>query len=141
MLMVPSSDFWELPASRNTGAITDAVEQNYYSRCPPEKRPFFMRDTASPSVALQKDENHHATEHPATSSTYDESLFKTMMQTFKRRIWASGLLLLASGVWSAFISRTTMFELSFRYPQDNDTSPQQSFDHLAHRVICLLSPL
>ena len=115
--MVSSPDFWELPASRHTGAITDAVEQNYYSRCPPEKRPFFMRDTASPStIRVQKDENHDATDDPATPPTYDESLFKAIVQTFKRRIWASGLLLLASGAWTTFISRTTMFELSFRYP-------------------------
>lgn len=100
LLIVSSSDFWELPASRHTGVVTDTVEQSYYSRCPPEKRPFFMRDTGSPSVPTQNDEKHEATEDPATpviTPTYDESLLKAILQTFKRRIWASGLLLLASG--------------------------------------------
>ncbi|KIM43746.1 hypothetical protein M413DRAFT_443652 [Hebeloma cylindrosporum] len=92
-------DFWELPPSRHTGVLTDAVEQYYYERCPPEKRPFFMRDTASPSVPLQNDEKQEAIEDPvipATAPTYDESLLQAIHQTFKRRIWASGLLLLVS---------------------------------------------
>jgi hypothetical protein len=135
--MVASSDFWELPASRRTGAVTDVLEKNYYSRCPPEKRPFFMCDTASPS---EKDEKNEATEdptNPATPATYEESLFKAILQTFKRRIWASSLLLLASGAWSTFYLNTNRFKLS----QDNDTYPPQSLDYLAGRVVCLFSPL
>ena len=103
LLLIVSLDFWELPASRHTGVITDAVEQNYYFRCPPEKRPFFMRGTGPPSVPPQDDEKHEATEDPVTTATYDESLLKAILQTFKRRIWASGLLLLASGATHFFL--------------------------------------
>lgn len=59
-----------------------------------------MRDAGSPSVPTQNDEKQEATEDPATpviTPIYDESLFKAILQTFKRRILASGLLLLASG--------------------------------------------
>ena len=106
LLLIVSLDFWELPPSRHTGVITDAIEQNYYSRCPPEKRPFFMRDTGSLSVPPQDGEKHEATEDPATpvtTATYDESLLKAILQTFKRRIWASGVLLLASGATHFFL--------------------------------------
>ena len=40
--MTISADLWELPQHQLTSAITDKTEKNFYSRCPPEKRPRFM---------------------------------------------------------------------------------------------------
>ncbi|KAF8960708.1 ATP-dependent bile acid permease [Flammula alnicola] len=101
-------NFWELPASRHTVTITDTVERNYYSRCPPEKRPLFMRDTVSDdykpptmtATAMQdreeKEETKSTADSPQKPSPYDESLFKALCLAFKPRIWGSGILLLAS---------------------------------------------
>jgi ATP-binding cassette subfamily C (CFTR/MRP) protein 1 len=36
-------DFWELPKERLTETISTEVENNFYKRCPPEKRPRHMR--------------------------------------------------------------------------------------------------
>ena len=36
------ADLWELPQPQLTASITDETEKNFYSRCPPEKRPQFM---------------------------------------------------------------------------------------------------
>ena len=41
-LVTISADLWELPQCQTTSAITDKTEKNFYSRCPPEKRPQFM---------------------------------------------------------------------------------------------------
>ncbi|KAF8154551.1 multidrug resistance-associated ABC transporter [Crassisporium funariophilum] len=49
-------DFWALPTNRHTENITDSVEALYYSRCPPEKRPYFMRDTKSDGPTYEADE-------------------------------------------------------------------------------------
>lgn len=40
-----SVDLWELPQPLSTDAITEKTEINFYSRCPPEKRPRFMKET------------------------------------------------------------------------------------------------
>ncbi|PPQ74022.1 hypothetical protein CVT26_006961 [Gymnopilus dilepis] len=44
-------DFWELPRARLTSTLSDKVEKNFYERCPPEKRPRYMRgpDAVQPS--------------------------------------------------------------------------------------------
>lgn len=67
-----------------------------------------MRDTAANDSGIAAvvteanvDEKLEYTSGPeassTTPSTYDESLFKALYQTFKRRIWGSGILLLVSG--------------------------------------------
>lgn len=71
-----------------------------------------MRDTGSPSVPAQNDQKQEATEDPLAATpvstpAYDESLLKAILQTFNRRIWASGLLLLASGA-EHFFPMTTV---------------------------------
>ena len=40
--MTNFADLWELPESQSTSTLTDSTEKNFYSRCPPEKRPRFM---------------------------------------------------------------------------------------------------
>ena len=42
VLMTTCTDLWELPEPQLTSAIADETEKNFYSRCPPEKRPRFM---------------------------------------------------------------------------------------------------
>ncbi|KAF9042985.1 multidrug resistance-associated ABC transporter [Panaeolus papilionaceus] len=103
-------DFWELPEAKLTDSITRNVEQNFYTRCPPEKRPRYMRqdndDTPviSPTSSLDekgkdKDEPTEATSDASknqkgkkTKSPYDESLFKAIHRTFFTRIWIAGVL-------------------------------------------------
>ena len=59
--MTISVDLWELPQPQLTSSITDITEKNFYSRCPPEKRPRFMnietQDTISQTslVSATKD--------------------------------------------------------------------------------------
>jgi len=48
------ADLWELPQPQLTSSITDEIEQNFYSRCPPEKRPRFMNkemQNVSPTIS------------------------------------------------------------------------------------------
>ena len=40
--MATPADLWELPQPQLTSSIADKTEENFYSRCPPEKRPQFM---------------------------------------------------------------------------------------------------
>ncbi|KAJ3517101.1 hypothetical protein NLJ89_g715 [Agrocybe chaxingu] len=98
-----SDDFWELPEHRHTAAITNEVEANFYARCPPEKRPPFMRDSKSEEEETEKNSEPEKGEDiegtPAATGqqpVYDQSLFKALHKTFFRRIWSSAFLLLAS---------------------------------------------
>ncbi|CAA7257506.1 unnamed protein product [Cyclocybe aegerita] len=97
-----SDDFWELPEHRHTAAITNEVEANFYARCPPEKRPLFMRDSKSEEGGKAFSEPEKGKDIEGTPATtgqqpiYDESLFKALHKTFFRRIWSSAFLLLAS---------------------------------------------
>ena len=54
ILMMVSADFWELPEPQLTSTLTDNIEKNFYSRCPPEKRPRFM--TREMSAGAQNEE-------------------------------------------------------------------------------------
>lgn len=100
------TDLWELPDSRHTATLTDALEQSFFARCPSEKRPRYMRDAVDPSDESEKEEKPTpgvvADPTPQDDApVYDESVFKAVHQTFFRRIWWSGLLLLASGLYLA----------------------------------------
>jgi hypothetical protein len=120
-------DLWELPHSRLTGTITDAVEANFYSRCEPEKRPRHLqekfsgldgRSKVSPSSTKEEDEaisisNPEKVDPDLPRSKwyrswfrrtknprirkYDASLTKTLHNTFFFRIWTAGVLKLLSG--------------------------------------------
>jgi ATP-binding cassette subfamily C (CFTR/MRP) protein 1 len=100
--------------------MTDEVERNFFARCPPEKRPLHMREgTAANSVsskahAKDKDvEQVNDADNPTPVSVYDESLFKAVFVTFKRRIFGSGLLLLVSGEKLKFCIVIMLFILVF----------------------------
>lgn len=54
------TDLWQLPNERLTSTLSDKIERNFYSRCMPDKRPYFLRydDAATPvdsSEALEGD--------------------------------------------------------------------------------------
>ncbi|TFK36263.1 multidrug resistance-associated ABC transporter [Crucibulum laeve] len=119
-------DFWTLPKDRLTASITDEVEHNFYARCPPEKRPRFLRDnytdsaayngydlskTVSPASTPESRERKElpitkgkkgwfgrgkASKNKKTKSPYDESAFKALHRTFIVRIWIAGILKLLS---------------------------------------------
>ena len=65
-----SIDLWELPQSELTSTLTDNTEKNFYSRCPPEKRPRFMvtetqmhEMNISPTISTASDSrNEHTVE-------------------------------------------------------------------------------
>ena len=111
-------DLWELPQRRHTDTITVDVERNFYSRCPPNKRPAFLHNlssdtplsdsqpelgkTESPSVVNEEKADNPENVEPGskteeTTEKYDESLFKALHHTFFRRIWGSAILLVVSG--------------------------------------------
>ncbi|RPD56133.1 multidrug resistance-associated ABC transporter [Lentinus tigrinus ALCF2SS1-7] len=48
-----ADDFWSLPDNRLTGHMTERVEQEFYSECPPEERPTFP---FNPGHASPKDD-------------------------------------------------------------------------------------
>ena len=51
--MTIATDLWELPQPQLTSAITDKTEWNFYSRCPPEKRPRFTnKETQNASSTI-----------------------------------------------------------------------------------------
>ncbi|KAF9488932.1 multidrug resistance-associated ABC transporter [Pleurotus eryngii] len=68
-------DLWELTPSTLATSLTRRVETEFYSRCPPEKRPTFLRD-------LQRKQG------PPKD---DESLFKALHRAFLIRWWVSGV--------------------------------------------------
>jgi ATP-binding cassette, subfamily C (CFTR/MRP), member 1 len=109
-------DLWELPQPRHTDTITANIERNFYSRCPPNKRPAFMHRLSSDTplsdselgktgsvnaISEEKDEKpgNNKPEQSTTKSDekYDESFFKALHRTFFKRIWFSAVLLVVSG--------------------------------------------
>lgn len=50
-LTLISLDFWTLPDSRLTHALTERVEGAFYNRCPPESRPTFLSEDGGKSSA------------------------------------------------------------------------------------------
>ncbi|KAF9447357.1 multidrug resistance-associated ABC transporter [Macrolepiota fuliginosa MF-IS2] len=77
-------DFWELPEPDLTGSITDRVEQHFYARCPPDKRPHhlshqipdFQEDVHDDTGDTEKDLDIKRSDSPASATaapTPDES--------------------------------------------------------------------
>lgn len=56
---------WELPTQLQTTSLSNEIERNFYSRCPPESRPVAFRSitsesasaTSRPSTAIEDDED------------------------------------------------------------------------------------
>ena len=90
-------DFWELPASRHTDVLANEIERNFYSRCSQEKRPPYLRGAISAPKDSGDTESKQQEQVDTTRQIHDESLFKAIFNTFKKRIFWSSLLLLLSG--------------------------------------------
>ncbi|KAJ7714243.1 multidrug resistance-associated ABC transporter [Mycena maculata] len=93
-----ANDLWSLPPERLTNAMAQKLQDSFYARCPPEKRPLYMQDSGSssePSVSDAKQETKFddpkAKKH---KSPYDSSLGKALHGTFFTPFWTAGVLLL-----------------------------------------------
>ncbi|KAK0453030.1 multidrug resistance-associated ABC transporter [Armillaria borealis] len=92
------------PKNIPTASITDDVEVNFYSRCPPEQRPFSLRHkfpsdiehTWSPKESFSDVEKTALdTEKVAVRTEYDSSLTKALHRIFFIRFWSAGICRLA----------------------------------------------
>ncbi|KAK0231362.1 multidrug resistance-associated ABC transporter [Armillaria fumosa] len=93
-------DLWHLPQKYTTGWVADDVEVNFYSRCPPEQRPFSLRHkfptdiehTWSPKESYSDVEKATLdTEKVAVLTAYDSSLTKALHRIFFIRFWSAGI--------------------------------------------------
>ncbi|KAK0199743.1 multidrug resistance-associated ABC transporter [Desarmillaria ectypa] len=93
-------DLWRLPQKHTTSSVTDEVEINFYSRCPPEQRPFPLRhklpndveDRQSSKESLNDAEKAAPdTRKKSTQTKYDSSLTKALHRTFLVRFWSAGI--------------------------------------------------
>ncbi|KAF5360291.1 hypothetical protein D9758_009169 [Tetrapyrgos nigripes] len=115
-------DLWELPDDRQTAQLTDMLETNFFTRCPPEQRPWHLReklrrpnerieDTSLTSVDEKDNVVPKETELPDETtdeksgkrakqkkpkSPYDSSLPKALFVTFRTRWLLSGALKLCA---------------------------------------------
>ncbi|KAJ6528504.1 multidrug resistance-associated ABC transporter [Mycena capillaripes] len=93
-----ANDLWSLPPERLTNAMAQKLQDNFYARCPPEKRPLYMQDSGSssePSVSGTKQETKF--DDPKANkqkSPHDSSLGKALHGTFFTPFWTAGILLL-----------------------------------------------
>ena len=156
-------DLWELPQTRHTDTITADVERNFYSRCPPNKRPAHMHRLTSDTslselgpelrktdslrpVSEEKDDKPGNVEPSETEQTakYDESLFKALHRTFFKRIWASAFLLVISGKRKSTFSELVFFSninLRVRHAQNDHSFIKSSHSHVARRLVYLFQPV
>ncbi|KAF5360296.1 hypothetical protein D9758_009166 [Tetrapyrgos nigripes] len=115
-------DLWELPDDRQTAQLADMLETNFFTRCPPEQRPWHLReklrrpnesieDTSLTSVDEKDNVVPKETELPDETtdeksgkrakqkkpkSPYDSSLPKALFVTFRTRWLLSGALKLCA---------------------------------------------
>ncbi|TFK67200.1 multidrug resistance-associated ABC transporter [Pluteus cervinus] len=102
-------DLWTLPKEYLTSTITDNLEMNFYSRCPPEKRPHQFEHVISKKEKKEKEKQSSSTPDETSleekeeqkvpkqpKKKYDSSLPKALHATFFGPIWYSGLLKLTS---------------------------------------------
>ena len=147
---LPEKDLWTLPDNMLTASVSYEVENNFYSRCEPEKRPPFIQErlesaSRSPSHTLiqkEKDiDSEKAAPRPDTkkSPKYDSSLFITLYKTFTTRIWFAGFLKLFSGALLRFSHPADLISVS-RHAQDDHTFGYEGVLGVARRILCLLPP-
>ncbi|KAJ7591654.1 multidrug resistance-associated ABC transporter [Mycena floridula] len=85
-------DLWQLPRDRQTDALTAKFEYQFYRRCPPEKRPRFIRET----VDLETKPLKWPASWLRRKPKHDGSLPKTIYYTFMNRWLYAGILKLCS---------------------------------------------
>jgi ATP-binding cassette subfamily C (CFTR/MRP) protein 1 len=101
-------DLWDLPDDSTTFSITNKVENFFYRRCPPEKRPPALRarskqDHEEETVDQEQQSGDSATESKTNAKSrnkkkvYDSSLPKALFYTFSYEWCMSGALKLISG--------------------------------------------
>ncbi|KAG5635614.1 hypothetical protein H0H81_010632 [Sphagnurus paluster] len=100
-------DLWELPEHRLTSKMTDALQHNFRSRCPPDNQPTEL-EVSKPDADVEdrKEDPEKTDSSPAQSQgsaraapkkpVYDSSLFLALHTTFFKRIWVAGILHLFS---------------------------------------------
>ncbi|KAJ7893786.1 multidrug resistance-associated ABC transporter [Mycena leptocephala] len=93
-----ANDLWSLPPERLTNAMAQNFQDNFYARCPPEKRPLHMQDSGSssePSVSDAKQETKlDDPKAKKPKSPYDSSLGKALHGTLFTPFWTAGVFLL-----------------------------------------------
>ncbi|KAH8103346.1 multidrug resistance-associated ABC transporter [Cristinia sonorae] len=108
-------DLWQLPSRNLTDSLSSTLEANFYERCPPEKRPAFLRNNdasstsavTAPTASGKKTTQSEAEEKESNTRTahssqekkspqHDSSLIKALHKTFFYRWWFAGLLKLIS---------------------------------------------
>ena len=104
-------DLWELDEARRSDILCPRLERNFYERCPPEKRPGFLRPQEAPTstdeVAHEKVDTEVTNDGvPADleknakgRQVYDESLVFALEKTFRYHFWLGGLLQLIGGMY------------------------------------------
>lgn len=116
--MRASPDLWELPEERLTHSLTGKLEHNFYNRCPPAKRPRFLRGSSqhpsSPPLSPKEEpttSKNTESQPPGTEDTkpaqtrkrfgkkskapkpeHDSSLLRALHTTFWLRWWGAGFL-------------------------------------------------
>ena len=102
------TDLWTLPDNMLATSVSHEVEDNFYSRCEPEKRPQFIQDRlesasrSSSDILIQKEsDSEKATQHSdiKKSPKYDSSLFIALYKTFSTRICLAVFLKVFSGAY------------------------------------------
>ena len=147
---LPEKDLWTLPDNMLTASVSCEVENNFYSRCEPEKRPPFIQErfeSASRSLShalIQKEkdiDSERAAPRPDTkkSPKYDSSLFIALYKTFTTRIWLAGFLKVFSGAFLKFSHQANLIFVS-RHAQDDHTLGHEGVLGVARRILCLLPP-
>jgi hypothetical protein len=115
-LLGPLIDLWELDDARRSDHIAPTLEHNFYARCPPEKRPRYIReqDVFTPGKEKGKELDLSApngddmedveAQRPLTKEEekrrkkmYDESLVFALEKTFRYNFWMGGILQLIGG--------------------------------------------
>jgi len=115
------ADLWEMPDSHLTHRLTEVLEVKFYSRCPPKKRPWILRERLPAGISVvpdveQRDPKDLENTISATASSrsrrcqldsntskarqntfYDESLFRAIHNAFFVRIWIAGMLNFCAG--------------------------------------------
>lgn len=104
----PPTDLWELPPNRRTAHLTTLVQNIFYSRCHPDKRPDFLRREETSSdvghgrcgVGLTVTASESMPDGKQTAANalkYDSSLFKSLHTAFFYRWWIAGIFYLSAG--------------------------------------------
>jgi len=89
--MTTPADLWELPQPRSTSAITDKTETNFYSRCPPEKRPRYMKEMKIHELNVSPTISETSSLSPKKQTTGDAEIEKQSNEPHMEKVCRSRL--------------------------------------------------